>query len=639
MGKTVEGKLIYIGTDNCTKKEVFIKIKDNGNILPYYDPRNWKLFTKNSNGVWVAREQVTTTVNINKCSLTTKFKNVLGEDNEVYCPHFVLSSKDNEVIRLEKAICILGEVLGWPPNFLNMKNEGRMESLRSVSLGSAILGFWPNSKNGGKWEFWLSGLALSAVNAGLVFGTGKLKDRLIMGKVPKDDKELEKLSINRLKGKQAREKLSKNIGRIEKGYKFLVNLGNLQDYIPDDFTDKVIEKFENVLCVIDRNKLENEIGKIVRFRRSNMSERKIWGYNVVSTGVNITVDTFLDAIHPAAGFFKEMGVAAYSDLPFIYQMTDMLFRPYYPSKTEDVTHRKFAVYAIIVEAMVNERKLGWEVDSMFWGRNVEKIWGANGDVNKCVTDYFSRLNITAQEISDAIDILDREEVPIKYEVLGMGGHLYFADKKDMRPWYIGETVFIHKNSNGSYWVNGKGLMYDYIENNVAKNGWKMDRVWCDVKGLVIDSGVTRIGSGTFKNCPELLSVTLREGVIEIGAEAFKNCKKLKSITLPSTIMDIERDAFAECAMLETIVCMAGHVISLGNNAFPNNGIKLYVSNKQLYDEQQRNNGWKRLGIEIQDVCWEGELKIGRMIVPTYKKYKQEKNSPWYNFTIKELPRT
>jgi hypothetical protein len=254
-----------------------------------------------------------------------------------------------------------------------------------------------------------------------------------------------------------------------------------------------------------------------------------------------------------------------------------------------------------------------------------------------VTEYLSRLNITAQEISDAVEILDREEVSIKYEGSAEEETLLFAtNNKQLGAWRVGKSVFIHKNGYGSFWVDGNGPMYDYDK---PEKNWEKDRVWVkDVKGLVIGCGVDKIGNGAFKDCQNLESVTIEEGVGNIGWEAFKNCHKLKSITIPSTVTVIGDKAFAGCNMLEAIVCMA-KIVGVWPDSFPKKGIKLYVSNNKLHDRQKNYVGWKEVGVAVQDVCKDGTLMIGKENVPTYKNFATQKNNPWHNFDINTLKDT
>ena len=72
------------------------------------------------------------------------------------------------------------------------------------------------------------------------------------------------------------------------------------------------------------------------------------------------------------------------------------------------------------------------------------------------------------------------------------------------------------------------------------------------KGCVVPGNVTivrfhpsvvEVKSKAFKDCKQLREVVFNEGLQKIGIYAFYNCKLLSSITLPSTVIEIGSYAF------------------------------------------------------------------------------------------------
>ena len=86
------------------------------------------------------------------------------------------------------------------------------------------------------------------------------------------------------------------------------------------------------------------------------------------------------------------------------------------------------------------------------------------------------------------------------------------------------------------------------------------------KQVIIGEGVTGIGSGTFKNCENLVSVSNPSTLIWIGSEAFKNCKKLDTFNFPNNLRDINSESFYECNSLPAIYIPAS-VTKIEQHAF------------------------------------------------------------------------
>lgn len=78
-----------------------------------------------------------------------------------------------------------------------------------------------------------------------------------------------------------------------------------------------------------------------------------------------------------------------------------------------------------------------------------------------------------------------------------------------------------------------------------------------VKTVVIESGITNIGSGAFYNCSSLTSIEIPYGVKDIGYNAFNGCISLKSITIPDSVTYIDGWAFYNCINLTSV--------KIGNN--------------------------------------------------------------------------
>ena len=120
------------------------------------------------------------------------------------------------------------------------------------------------------------------------------------------------------------------------------------------------------------------------------------------------------------------------------------------------------------------------------------------------------------------------------------------------------------NSNtGVLTISGKGAMGDYTFTN---NSGEMHTTapWkaydSDIKSVIIEPGVTKIGSHAFFMCNNLESVSIPEGVTTIEDRAFWQTS-LKNITIPASVTQIGskiKEVFYQCYDLENITVADGN---------------------------------------------------------------------------------
>ena len=146
-------------------------------------------------------------------------------------------------------------------------------------------------------------------------------------------------------------------------------------------------------------------------------------------------------------------------------------------------------------------------------------------------------------------------------------------------------------SDGVMTVSGAGPMEDYYDYNfIPWYGY-------DIKTIVIESGVSSIGTYAFSYCSNLESVSIPASVTSIGTLAFQVCgsdataltvsfaegstlesigegafseANLKSIDIPNSVTSIGRSAFQYCRNLESVSIPAS-VTSIDTYAFQNCG--------------------------------------------------------------------
>ena len=95
---------------------------------------------------------------------------------------------------------------------------------------------------------------------------------------------------------------------------------------------------------------------------------------------------------------------------------------------------------------------------------------------------------------------------------------------------------------------GTGKMTDY--------NWALNFPWTSFSNkiliVIIEEGVTSIGSRTFFQCSGIASVTIPNSVTSIGTSAFNGCNGLISVAIPKGVTSIGGSAFLGCNNLTSI---------------------------------------------------------------------------------------
>lgn len=127
----------------------------------------------------------------------------------------------------------------------------------------------------------------------------------------------------------------------------------------------------------------------------------------------------------------------------------------------------------------------------------------------------------------------------------------------------GENVTWVLTDDGILTISGEGAMADYdgLDSRPPYNEY------CRlIETVIIENGVTSIGTCAFDECPNLTSVTISDTVTSIGVFAFFDCTKLTSLTIPDSVVSIDDCAFVYCDGLISVTIPAS-VTSIGMGAF------------------------------------------------------------------------
>jgi len=95
------------------------------------------------------------------------------------------------------------------------------------------------------------------------------------------------------------------------------------------------------------------------------------------------------------------------------------------------------------------------------------------------------------------------------------------------------ATYIFDNSTGTLIISGTGAMTDYgIDNSPFKE-------YTGIESVVIEEGITGIGSYAFKGCTSFKSIKIYSSAVTVSEGVFDGCTSLTDITLPCTLKENE----------------------------------------------------------------------------------------------------
>ncbi|MDD6825871.1 MAG: leucine-rich repeat protein [Oscillospiraceae bacterium] len=176
-------------------------------------------------------------------------------------------------------------------------------------------------------------------------------------------------------------------------------------------------------------------------------------------------------------------------------------------------------------------------------------------------DYYSRY---IGEGTIVVKEIDHDSKKITFEAVN--GEVPGDD--DAETGQCGEKAF-YRLKDGVLTIYGSGEVDDYT---ISEQPWN----YKDVKHIVIEDGITSLGTNSLKGLVYAESVTMADSVTDMGFSVFEdnyklkevtlsknlnrickrsfyNCKSLTSVTLPDGLKKIEDEVFSNCTALKKIV--------------------------------------------------------------------------------------
>lgn len=119
-------------------------------------------------------------------------------------------------------------------------------------------------------------------------------------------------------------------------------------------------------------------------------------------------------------------------------------------------------------------------------------------------------------------------------------------------------------ADGTLTISGQGPMDDF---ELLEAPWDVTGTSLSVKKLVVEEGVTYLGSNAFAACCNLSSVTLPSTLLSIGESAFADCMELTAVALPEALLSVDSFAFAGSGLAS--LSLPSQLARIGDFAFSN----------------------------------------------------------------------
>ena len=166
--------------------------------------------------------------------------------------------------------------------------------------------------------------------------------------------------------------------------------------------------------------------------------------------------------------------------------------------------------------------------------------------------------------------------------------------------YVSENIFFTLNRDGTLTISGTGAMPEYSSSNYYGNGIAPWRAWSeDITQIIVNKGVTEIGSCSFSGMAKVKKLTLPKGLTRIGGASFESCTALTALTIPEGTKTIGNDAFRGCTGL-TELRVPESVTSLDGFESCTGLKKLYLYNSGAVEDSAFSCCWSLKTLVIGD---------------------------------------
>ena len=131
----------------------------------------------------------------------------------------------------------------------------------------------------------------------------------------------------------------------------------------------------------------------------------------------------------------------------------------------------------------------------------------------------------------------------------------------------GANMYWALDKTGVLTISGTGMMTDYkLSSSTPSAPWYGNSNYSYISTLIVNEGVTVIGTYAFYGLNRLTKVSLPSSLIRIKICAFQRCSSIREITIPNSVLNLEDGLFMECTNLLRFT-IADTVRNIGASTF------------------------------------------------------------------------
>lgn len=240
----------------------------------------------------------------------------------------------------------------------------------------------------------------------------------------------------------------------------------------------------------------------------------------------------------------------------------------------------------------------WELDNYHtapwysFRDDIHNVVIENGVSSIGSQSFFYCTNLVRVHISDSVTVIGNlafygcsslKNINISDNVTDIGHKAFeqcdsITDIIPVKREAINKNMKWELNNRGKLTIKGNGAMPDW---DLYLVPWDLYR--SDIKEVIMDDGITAIGSYAFYECTELTNVKIPEKLVSVGAWAFSGCSKLTDIKLPNSVVSIYHHAFDGTAIPS--ITIPASVTLLGQKSFSKETVIDYQ--KQIDEDGKR----------------------------------------------------